>query len=222
MPLQRLIHHLFFDFDGRRLDDFLTFVASRDMFAAMVGWQYYLWDEAMVDGVIQERYPQIWETYHSLPHTIQRLDAAKYIIIDCVGGAYADLDVRPITHLDNIVTSPCTFDFCSRAHIVANDFLYSEIGLPGIFEYLSMNLARIQTIPIYAIWKMRYVFQTTGPDFFTRYLKRAGLDHHVKHLSTRMFIDSKQKFREIVNPDAKLMVLHHVSWKPHVCNEDQP
>ena len=63
---------------------------------------------------------------------------------------------------------------------------------------------------------MRFIFQTTGPDFFTRYLKRAGLDHHVKRLSSRHFVDPKQTSREVINPAAKLKVLHHLSWKPHV------
>ena len=81
-----------------------------------------------------------------------------------------------------------------------------------------MNLARIRTIPIYAIWKMRYVFQTTGPDFFTRYLKMAKLNHYAKCLSSRTFLDSRQDHRARQNPDGKLKIIHHLSWKPHVCS----
>ena len=73
MPLQRLIHQIFFDFNGRRLDDFPTFVASRDMFAAMAGWSYRLWNEGTVDDLIQERYPHLWKEYCALQHNIQRV-----------------------------------------------------------------------------------------------------------------------------------------------------
>ena len=156
--------------------------------------------------------------YCALPQHIQRVDMAKYAIADAFGGVVSDLDVIPLTHLDSIVTSPCTFDFCSRAHIIANDFFYSEIGLPCIFEYFATNLARINTFEVYDKWKMRYVFQTTGPDFFTRYLKMAKLNHYAKCLSSRTFLDSRQDHRARQNPDGKLKIIHHLSWKPHVCS----
>lgn len=216
MPLLRLVHQVFFDFDGRKIEDFPTFVTSRDKFAAMTGWSYRLWNEAEVGDVIRRRYPHIWDEYRALPHAIQRVDVAKYIIADHFGGVVSDLDVIPLTHLDNIVSPPCTFDQCSRANIVANDFFYTEIGLPGLFEYFLTNLTRVKSINIYHTWKMRRVFQTTGPDFFTRYLKRSGLNNHVKRLSSRQFVDAKQKYREVQNPAAKLKILHHLSWKPHV------
>ena len=87
----------------------------------------------MVAGVIKEKFPHVFDEYNALPHAIQKVDLAKYIIADAIGGVVADLDVIPSTHLDNIVSSPCMFDRCSRANIIANDFFYTEIGLPGIF-----------------------------------------------------------------------------------------
>ena len=186
------------------------------MYANMKGWSYTLWDESMVADVMKEKYPHMLEEYDALPHAIQKVDLAKYIIADAFGGVVSDLDVIPAAHLDNIVSAPCTFDWCSRAHVIANDFFYTDIGLPGIFEYFSTNLARIKSIPVYKMWKMRFIFQTTGPDFFTRYLKKSGLNHNAKRLSSREFLDRKEKSRNILNPDAKLNIVHHLSWRPHV------
>ena len=93
-------------------------------------------------------------------------------------GLIADLDVLPRCHVSKIVAGnmPYVFDRCSRQGIIANDFFDAgPSGLPGIFEYFKRNLARVNSIPAYEQRKMRYVFQTCGPDFFTRYLKRAGL-----------------------------------------------
>ena len=148
MVLVKKIHQIFFDFDGKVLEDYPAFSASRAKFQDMKGWSYKLWDENMVADVIKKKYPHILDTYNALPHTIQQVDLAKYIIADACGGIISDLDVIPLTHVDNIVFSPCIFDRCSRAHITANDFFYTEIGLPGIFEYFSTNLARIKSIPV--------------------------------------------------------------------------
>ena len=88
MPLVRNIHQTFFKFDDRVLEDYPMFVSSRDMYGAMTGWLYRLWNEAMVDDVIQERYPHLWEEYCALPHQVQRVDMAKYIVLDAFGGVF--------------------------------------------------------------------------------------------------------------------------------------
>ena len=219
MVLVKKIHQIFFDFDGKVLEDYPAFSASRAKFKNMEGWSYTLWDESMVADAIKQKYPHVFDEYNALPHAIQKVDLAKYIIADAFGGVVADLDVIPSTHLENIVSSPCTFDRCSRANVVANDFFYTEIGLPGIFEYFSTNLARVKSIPVYKIWKMRFIFQTTGPDFFTRYLKKAGLNKFTKRLSCRSFMDPRQNYRAVSNPHAKLKIMHHLSWTPHVCSD---
>ena len=173
------------------------FVASRDAFAAMDGWEHRLWGEEAVGGLI--------DVYHGLRYPVQRVDVAKYAIADAHGGVVCD-----------IVVSPCTFDRCSRRNVLANDFLYIETGLVGIFEDFAANLARVEAIPVYTHWKMHYAFQTTGPKYYTRYLKRAGLARNAQRLSARSFLDPRQRHREVALPDAKLEIAHHLSWLPQV------
>ena len=64
------------------------------------------------------------------------------------------------------------------------------------------------------------MFQTTGPDFFTRYLKRAGLARYAQRLSARSFLDPTQRHREVVCPDAKLEIAHRLSWLPQFRDAD--
>ena len=176
------------------------FVDSRDAFAAMDGWEYRLWDEEAVGGLIRERYPALFDVYRGLRYPIQRVDVAKYAIADAHGGVVCDLDVLPRCHLDDIALSPCTFDRCSRSNVIANDFLYIETGLAGIFEDFAANLARVEAIPVYTHWKMHHAFQTTGPSFFTRYLKHASLARNAQRLSARSFLDPRQRHREVALP----------------------
>ena len=94
-----------------------------------------------------------------------------------------------------------------------------EGGLPGISEYFLANLERVENIPCYEQRRMRKIFQTSGPDFFTRYLKRAGLCKHVEAISNRTFMDPAQKHRSVFAPSPKLEIVHHLSWLSQVARE---
>ena len=213
----RKIHQIFFSFDNRQLNDFPVFVRSHEDFRNM-GWEYKLWNERDAEELCLDRYPHIWETYKGLPYDIQRVDLAKYMIVDTYGGVFSDLDVLPKCHLSEFVNAqPYVFDRCSRANTIANDFFYvGPAGLPGLFDYFLSNLSRVNAIPVYRQRKMRYVFHTTGPDFFTRYLKRSGLNIHTVAISDRTFLDSRQRHRSVNSPNPFLEIVHHLSWAGHV------
>ncbi len=91
------------------------FVQSHDAFKSIPGWRHKLWNEAQVERLIRKHRPELWETYRSLEHPIMRVDFAKYLIADAVGGIVADLDVIPLCHPNRIVDGrPYVFDRCSR------------------------------------------------------------------------------------------------------------
>ena len=213
MPVRK-IHQIFFQFDDRRLEDYSLFAASHEAFKNMAGWEYRLWDEEQVEILCRSVYPELWNIYRSLKFAIQKVDLAKYMIADSCHGIVCDLDIIPLCHLDNIVGDrPYLFDRCSRKHIICNDFFYVGAGgLPHIFEQFLTNLQRVNNIPVYQQRRMRYVFHTTGPDFFTRYLKRAGLRGYTQGISNRTFLDPKERHRSVSAEHPKIDVIHHLSW----------
>ena len=89
----------------------------------------------------------------------------------------------------------------------------------NIFDYFLSNLARVNDTLCYEQRRMRKIFQTSGPDFFTRYLKRAGLCNHVEAISNRTFMDPAQKHRSVFAPSPKLEIVHHLSWLSQVARE---
>ena len=217
--MERTIHQIFFRFDGRSMRDYPVFVASHDAFKRMRGWTYKLWNEKDVEQLCRAQYPRLWKTYRGLKYDIQRVDIAKYLIADSLGGVVVDLDVMPLTHISNIIDGrPYVFDRCSRKGIIANDFFFVKpgAGLPGLVDYFKKNLVRVNGIPAYNQREMRYVFQSYGPDFWSRYLKRAGLARHVQSLSNRFFLDPKQSHRIVRSTDPKLEIVHHLSWVPQL------
>ena len=156
MPVRR-IHQFFFNFDGRRLEDFELFVQSHQAYKSIPGWQYKLWGEGEIEALCRERYPKIWPEYQKLRFPIQKLDLGKYIVADACGGIISDLDVIPISSdFDRLVgDSHYIFDRCTRRHVIANDFFYvGEDGLPGIFDYFLENIRRVDSISAYRQRKM--------------------------------------------------------------------
>ena len=145
------IHQIFFDFGHhRQLEDIPLFSASYRAFKGMHEWAYRLWDEDSVEQLCKARYPDLWDTYQGLKYPIMRVDLAKYMILDAHGGIYADLDVLPACHVNEIVDDrPYLFDRCSRPHVIANDLCYvGPDGLPGIVEDFLANVRRVNSIPI--------------------------------------------------------------------------
>ena len=218
MPPVRRVHQIYFNFDGRALQDHPLFARSHDSFRGMRGWTYRLWDESSIEHLCKSKYPSLWGVYRRLKFPIQRVDLAKYMVLDTFGGVYADLDVLPKFHVGEIVGDrPYLFDWCSRRHVIANDFMFvGSGGLPGVFEYFKSNLARVNEIPAYQKRRMRYVFHTTGPDFWSRYLKTTGLAQHVERISNRSFPDPKQTHRNIRVREPKLEIVHQLSWRAQV------
>jgi mannosyltransferase OCH1-like enzyme len=213
------ISQIFFDFgNGKRLKDYPFFVQSHRALKSFPGWRYKLWNEEAVERLIRTHRPELWDMYASLEHPIMCVDFAKLLIADVRGGIVADLDVLPLCHPDHIVGDrDYVFDRCSRPHVVANDFLYvGEGGLPGIWPYFVENLARVRGIAAYQQRKMRFVFQSTGPDFLTRYIRRAGLSDYVRAISSRTFLDPKEHRRSVSTRDPQIEVVHHLSWRSHV------
>ena len=150
---------------------------------------------------------------------IQMLDVGKYLVADAIGGLVVDLDVLPRRPLEDIVgASPYVFDRCSRKGVTANDFFYvGSGGLPGIADALLENLARVDAIPAYKERRLRYIFQSGGPDFFTRFLKKTGLaKKYTRALSNRTFLDPAQRHRDVRVRGAAIDVIHHLSWTDQV------
>ena len=187
----------------------------------MKGFSYKLWDEKEVNKLCKAAYPEFWPTYKRLQYKIQKVDMAKYMIADASssGSWVIDLDVLPKHNLDVLLKddAPYIFDRCSRKNIIANDIFYvGPGGLPGILDYCTRNLERVNNIDAYNTRKMRYIFQTTGPDFFTRYLKQTGLSVYTLALSDRTFLEARERHRDVKAKRSYVDVIHHLSWVDHV------
>jgi mannosyltransferase OCH1-like enzyme len=217
--ITKRIHQFFFKFppDFRELESYPLFVESMDAYKKNSGWEYKLWSESDVDRVL-ETMPVFFDFYKKLRYDIQRVDAAKFIIGHIFGGVVSDLDVVPTVPLDDIVLSDnMLLDRDTFQKNVANDFFYVPVGgFEGLADSMMSNYAIVTSKAVYQVWKYRYVQQTTGPRFFTRYLRNRKLFHHVRVLSDRSFQDEAFSRYNLPLESPKLKITHMGTWKPQL------
>ena len=130
---------------------------------------------------MRECAPELVPLYEEYPEDIQRVDAARYVILREFGGVYADLDLqclRPIDALlDAEVVLPRTTPFG-----VSNQFMLSVKG-HSLFHHSVASLPRA-----YAKWGKVWprhlrVLTTAGPLFLTGRLREHGTKEGMRFLS---------------------------------------
>lgn len=66
-------------------------------------WDVRLWTDAMMRRFVAEHYPGFVAIYDGYGHPIQRADSFRYLVLNVLGGVYADLDVEPFRSINELV-----------------------------------------------------------------------------------------------------------------------
>ena len=131
------------------------------------GWQYVFWSDDGIEALVRESYPQFLDIFRSYPDQIQRVDAARYMILYKHGGFYVDLDIaceRPLEPLCSAeVVLPATEPLG-----VSNDFMGAVVGSPFFGFVLSQLAPAKRRWPRGLVPRHFRVLLTTGSLFLTR------------------------------------------------------
>lgn len=141
-------------------------------------YQYKLWGKKECDELIK-LYPQ-FDYYHKMRFKIMKVDFIRFLILYHHAGLYIDMDVMPtISNIDFIFDNDNDYYVCK--YVNKHNELYDIEILssciprePLFYDYLFYIKSQIEEkdkIEIYENWKIRYIFQTTGPRAFNRFLK---------------------------------------------------
>jgi mannosyltransferase OCH1-like enzyme len=83
------------------------------------GWKYELWDGERTNDFIHEFYPHYWNIFQNFQYDTQRLDAIRYLILDKMGGMYADFDTECLKPHDELLAGrTCCFSMEPESHRV--------------------------------------------------------------------------------------------------------
>lgn len=144
-------------------------------------WEYRFWTDEDLADLVHERAPEISSLYRRYPEAIQRVDAARYVILREFGGLYADLDVRclrsvePLLDADVVLPRTTPFGVSNQLMLAVPGhalFKSAVASLPRAFEQWGR------------VWPRHLrVLATTGPLFMTGCLRKFGVREGVRILT---------------------------------------
>ena len=59
----------------------------------MASYTRRLWTDEEMEAFVKQNYPEMYDTYMSYPHHIQRCDSFRYMLLYKIGGVYLDMDI---------------------------------------------------------------------------------------------------------------------------------
>ena len=132
-------------------------------------WDVRLWTDETMRGFVTRAYPRLLPVYDGYPKMIQRADAFRYLVLNRLGGVYADLDVEPLAPIDPLLEGGGFLGVEPLEH-VASDRIHA--GLP--FQLTNAFMGAAPEHPLFASivkllpeLKDQAIFYSTGPAMVT-------------------------------------------------------
>ena len=152
------------------------------------GWEYKLWTDSDSNRFIDEFFPAFRDRYYGYASPIQRVDAARYLILHRYGGMFVDLDFECYRSLEPLLgDAGCCFgeeptEHCilhGKDNIISNAIMAAAPGHPFLWEVYE-ELSR-QTVTVDD--KNSEVLESTGPFMLTRLYEASANKQSVRILS---------------------------------------
>jgi mannosyltransferase OCH1-like enzyme len=139
-------------------------------------WDYRFWTDRDLEALVRTRAPELLPTYERYPDAIQRVDAARYVILREFGGMYVDLDTVCLRPHDDLLEAEAVLPRTTPLGL-SNQLMLARPG-HGLFR------EAVEGLPLaFERWQRRWlprhfrILLTTGPLFITgRYGEHAGQD----------------------------------------------
>lgn len=196
-------------------------------------WQYIVWDQNKIEAFLEST-ASIKSLYDRLPHMIQKIDLAKYVILQRYGGVYVDMDMEALKPLDTLIDSyPDITLFVSEVEIGCSDNrLCIPMTIVSKGKYWTgpyYNNAVFAVIPNHPIWDSVfkdielhadpkgthhdfYIQDSTGPMMITRVI-RGGKYPNI-HTCPPYYFEPCNKFNLANCDTSKSYAVHYYenSW----------
>ena len=177
--INKIIHQIYFNLTDREIDEIEEFKQSSDICKNQKGYEYKLWSEDDCQNLIDEHYSDYKSLYDNFRFEIQKIDFIRFCILHKFGGVYIDLDMFILKPLcDLLKGKKYVFhnvkDVQPNWSLIENDFMASIEGSPlwlDIMKECKTNYYEKLGVNVYETWKGRFIMQTTGPRFLSRYFK---------------------------------------------------
>lgn len=141
--------------------------ARRSWLDAHPRWTHRFWTDDDLERLVRGRAPDLYPSWREYPDQIQRVDAARYVILREEGGVYADLDMVCLRPLDPLLRHELVLPR-TRPLGLSNQLMAARPGHP-LLDRAVRRLPRA-----YRRWQRPWiprhfrVLLTTGPLFLTK------------------------------------------------------
>ena len=155
-------------------------------------WKYILWDEPMIINLVKKN-KEYLNKYYKFIYLHQKVDFAKFVIIEEYGGIYIDIDCDVIKNLDNIYDLINKNDLvisklpaldpvknligCNKTSACYNNGII--VGKPNS-KVIKFLINGFETECSYFSNKMLCIENTTGPLIFNNLV-----DYYIKNISDK-------------------------------------
>lgn len=144
-------------------------------YAEEKGFQYIFICEDNIDEYLGDHR----EFFYKLRYNWNRVDFARYLVMNKLGGFYFDLDIEPEFDMDifdlckkNIVLGTWTDPKTDKLEI-CNSIIGCHPGqLDSLIKYSISEYTKKEPMTIYKTWKTRFMLHTTGVRMFKRWAKK--------------------------------------------------
>lgn len=140
--------------------------ARKSWLDAHPDWEHRFWTDDDLERLVRRRAPDLYPLWRDYPDQIQRVDAARYLILHEFGGVYADLDMICLRPLDDLLEHDLVLAR-TRPIGLTNQLMLARPGHPVMRRALD-------ALPeAYESWQRPWVprhfriLLTTGPLFLT-------------------------------------------------------
>jgi hypothetical protein len=167
-----ILHQIWYQGESQLPDKYRRYRASWQRHHP--AWRCILWDAASLRAHVATYCPDFLPIYDGFGRDIQRMDSARYCLLDTVGGLYADMDIECLRPVDELLSG--------RELILSETDGYNNAlmgSTPGhalwktVFNNFHDGMtASLQDVP--ARMRMSDAMQiaiTAGPRFFTMCVK---------------------------------------------------
>jgi mannosyltransferase OCH1-like enzyme len=184
-------------------------------------WQYILWTDKMIREYIKLGYPQFLKRFDSYKYNIQRVDMIRYFILKDFGGIYSDLDLYPVTNIENYFTSNNDVYLVFSGNVygcTTNSFMASKknaLFWNDVLDKLGYKL------PWFCFIKHMNIMYSTGPMFLSDVVKKHNNVVGILPGSKFMAYNSNEDI-SIIKKGAVLIPLEGKSWNSldsHILNK---
>jgi hypothetical protein len=191
-------------------------------------WEHRLWTDADLAILVDTRYPQYRDLFHSYRQPIMRADLGRCLVLREFGGVYADLDAEAVASFVPLLDcdtplfayeplSHMTLEFIRNrgfTAVVSNAVIVSPAGHP-FWDYLLEFMLRCQCA--------RNPLDATGPFVLTAAIEQAPVALAPKILPAHAF-SPFDKFGNVVDrcgSTQDAVAIHHWAgtwWEPEPSN----